>query len=152
MSNNVINTLYLLTLEQKICNIIMTETNTYPYMLRRCASSGIDMLFLLFFVINIAGLFDNIGLLTLPVKVALFCTFFLYEPLMVAYACTFGQLITRIRVRRLDNPAQQISLGNSFVRYILKNIIGIISFFTVHSNPERRAIHDLAVNSVVIKK
>jgi len=128
----------------------MNPNNIYPYMLRRCVSSGIDMLFVLFFVIILAGLFDEMNLLNIPVKIVLFSIFFIYEPFLIAYACTVGQLITSIRVRRLDDNTQKISLGQSFVRTILKNVIGIISFFTVHSTPERRAVHDLAVNSVVV--
>jgi uncharacterized RDD family membrane protein YckC len=40
----------------------------------------------------------------------------------------------------------------AFFRYVLKISLGWISFLTMHSNSQRRAIHDFAAGSVMIKK
>ena len=37
------------------------------------------------------------------------------------------------------------------IRYPVKLLLGWISFLTINSNPKRRAIHDLASGSVMIK-
>jgi uncharacterized RDD family membrane protein YckC len=75
---------------------------------------------------------------------------FVYEPVLTAYSTTIGQRVMKIRVRDYDNPSQPIKLGNAYIRLLVKNLLGWISFITIHFNPEHRAIHDLACSSVVI--
>lgn len=40
----------------------------------------------------------------------------------------------------------------AIIRYIIKISLGWISFLTINSNYEKRAIHDFVAGSVVIKK
>jgi uncharacterized RDD family membrane protein YckC len=75
---------------------------------------------------------------------------FVYEPVLTAYSTTIGQRVMKIRVRDYNNPSQPIKLGNAYIRLLVKNLFGWISFVTIHFNPEHRAMHDLACSSVVI--
>ena len=46
---------------------------------------------------------------------------------------------------------KKINILQALIRYILKVGLGWISFLTIHSNKERRAIHDFAAGSVMIE-
>ena len=75
-----------------------------------------------------------------------------YEPLLIAFATTPGQLMKGIRVRKNDHSSQRIGFGIAFLRYLLKISLGWVSVFTMHRDPRKRGLHDLAAGSVVIKK
>jgi uncharacterized RDD family membrane protein YckC len=77
-------------------------------------------------------------------------SFMLYEPLLTTYACTLGQAIMRIRVRSKDE-LKRVTLDQALGRMIVKYLLGIISFLTVPARKDRRAIHDLASNTIVIE-
>lgn len=76
-------------------------------------------------------------------------SFLLYEPLLTTYACTLGQAIMRIRVRTKEG-LKRIALGQAIVRMIVKYLLGLVSFLTVPARADRRAIHDLASDTIVI--
>lgn len=76
----------------------------------------------------------------------------LFEPLCTTLGCTPGNFISKIRVRRHSNIHQKLNFFQALIRYVIKTLLGIISFFTIHANPEKRAIHDLACDSIVIYK
>ena len=110
----------------------------------------LDQLFLVFLIMGISILLINLGLMSNILKVVFIIFFFLYEPLLVSINCTFGQWVTKIRVRKMNAPNQKISFFTALKRFIVKIILGVISFFTIHSNDEKRAIHDMIADSVVI--
>ena len=76
-------------------------------------------------------------------------SFLLYEPLLTTYACTLGQAIMGIRVRTLDG-LRRVKLDQAFGRMLVKYLLGVISFLTVPARADRRAIHDLATETIVI--
>ncbi|GAB4093791.1 RDD family protein [Flaviaesturariibacter terrae] len=76
----------------------------------------------------------------------------IYEPLCTTLGFTVGNLVKGIRVRRASDPSKRINFFAALLRYVLKMCLGWISFLTMHSNRERRAIHDLAAGSVMIRK
>jgi uncharacterized RDD family membrane protein YckC len=76
--------------------------------------------------------------------------FFIYEPFCIAFGCTIGNKIAGIRVRNFHDESKRISLFNSYIRFIIKLLLGIISFFTVTSDSWKRAIHDKAAGSIMV--
>lgn len=125
---------------------------TYPSLLARVQSTFIDLLviiFLMYLCSVLLGNFDDVP--NWIVIVLLVGIWGLYEPVCVALGCTIGNYIIKIRVRQEAKPGQRISLPASFLRYVLKTLLGWISFLTIGSNEQRRAIHDFAANSVVIR-
>lgn len=129
----------------------MTTEMTHPYLVRRYASLILDQLFLIFLIMGISTLLINLGLMSNALKIVFIIFFFLYEPLLISINCTFGQWITKIRVRKMNPSNQKISFLSALLRFIVKIALGVISFFTIHSNKEKRAIHDMIANSVVIE-
>jgi hypothetical protein len=60
-------------------------------------------------------------------------------------------IIFRFRVKDHEDRERRIGIFPSFIRYILKTLLGWISFLTISSNSEKRAIHDIASGSVMVR-
>jgi len=76
----------------------------------------------------------------------------IYEPVCTTFGFTIGNLIKGIRVRDISNTSKRLNIFQALLRYFVKVLLGWVSFITIHFNPERRAIHDLAAGSVMVKK
>jgi uncharacterized RDD family membrane protein YckC len=75
-----------------------------------------------------------------------------YEPLSMRLGATLGNYCTGIRVRRYLDPAKRINLFQAYCRYIVKILFGWLSCFTIGFNQQRRALHDMIGESIVIEK
>lgn len=73
-----------------------------------------------------------------------------YEPLFTSLAATIGQRVMRFRVRRQIDHTRNISIAAAYLRFSIKLLLGIVSFFTMGFDAEQRALHDMAAGSVVI--
>ena len=124
--------------------------NKYPTILRRYISTLIDVLFIFFIIIIISYLFQHENELIKRLRIVIILSmFFIYEPLFTSKFCTLGQKIMGIRVRdRLT--LERITIPMAYLRIIVKLFLGLISFFTIPLSKDKRAIHDFAVNSIVI--
>ena len=76
----------------------------------------------------------------------------IYEPLAMTIGCTVGNYLMKIRVKRNSDTTKRINLLQAFARFVVKIALGWISFLTMHSNKERRAIHDFVAGSVMVEK
>ena len=124
----------------------------YPELRERIQSTFIDTILivvLMFLSANILDKFDNV-----PnwIRIVIFALLFiLYEPLFMTLGCTLGNYIKGIRVRKDSDSTKRINFGQAIIRYPIKILLGWISFLTIHSDPKRRAIHDMASGSVMTK-
>jgi uncharacterized RDD family membrane protein YckC len=73
-----------------------------------------------------------------------------YEPLATAFGCTLGQALMRFRVRTVEG-LKRIGVTQAYGRFLVKYLLGIISFVTMPARSDRRAIHDLASETIVIE-
>ena len=122
----------------------------YPTLLRRYLSTIIDgILIVASFLIIPSILYQDAELARIARIIILLSMLLIYEPLCTSKLCTIGQLITGIRIRRRKDY-RKISIFSAYIRIIVKSLLGLISFFTIPVTREKRAIHDFAVNSVVI--
>jgi uncharacterized RDD family membrane protein YckC len=124
----------------------------YPLHIERIQSTLIDtvlIISLMFLHSNILDKFEN------PpdwIRMTLFLVIWvIYEPLCTSVGFTLGNYIKGIGVRNANNSEKKINLFRALFRYIIKILLGWISFLTISSNPKRQAIHDLAAGSVMIK-
>lgn len=123
---------------------------TYPTLLRRYVAFFLDVWFGWFLMIITMVILDDHESRS-AVMITLAAALLLgYDPLLTAYSATLGQRLMKIRVRDYHDPSQRIPLWRAYARIVVKFFLGIISFFTIHSNVEHRAIHDFAGESVVI--
>jgi uncharacterized RDD family membrane protein YckC len=83
-------------------------------------------------------------------EILLLLVFLNYEPVLTRFLCTAGQAVMRFRVREIDsgNPPP---IWRLYVRVIVKATLGLISFLTLPARADRRAIHDLAANTLVVE-
>lgn len=124
----------------------------YPLLSDRIQSTFIDMVLIVALLFLFTNILDNFNHVPDAIRMILFIgLFILYEPLCQSVGCTLGNYIKGIRVKKFTNTAERINLLQSLIRYIAKIALGWISFLTIHSNPKRRAIHDLISGSVMIK-
>jgi len=134
--------------------VFVEEINqeNFPPLIKRFQSLITDQVFIILCMVIFSQLFENTdeedtGALR---GFLLFGLFFLYEPFCLAFGCTIGNYIAGIRVRKFGNEEKRINILRSYIRFIVKILLGIISFFTVTSNKHKRAIHDIAAGSIMI--
>ncbi len=122
-----------------------------PTIKTRYISILVDGICLLLFALGISALFEKIGDVSGFVRgITFVIVIILYEPILVTLGCTIGQLFMNIRVRDFRNPERKLSFYLVILRFIIKIILGWLSFLTVTFNINRRAIHDLASGSIMI--
>lgn len=121
----------------------------YPRLVRRYKALLIDGLLLLTTLIIIMLLVQDSEMRTTIMVSSGFILSLTYEPMLTAYSQTIGQWMMRIRVGRYGDPLEKISLINAYIRWFTKGLLGWLSFVTIHFNPENRAIHDIASDSVM---
>lgn len=127
-----------------------------PSLLARIQATVIDTLFLLMTIVCFSLALDAIGTVPNWVRIAGIGAILLYEPLLTAYACTMGQKLVGIRVLDYNSlygqgTEQKLALPMSVWRFMMKSMMGWLSFITIHLNAERRAIHDFAASSVMVR-
>lgn len=123
-----------------------------PPLITRYKAFLTDILFLFTVLIIVMVLVDDSPARTeIMVTCGLLSTC-VYEPLLTTYSRTLGQRLMKIRVVQHANPSQKINLLNALIRLFVKVMLGWLSFITIHFNPEKRAIHDLASGSVMIRE
>jgi len=125
---------------------------SYPALSERIQSTFIDTLFIVFLMFAASGVLDRYDNTPDWIRITLFISLWvLYEPLCTVMGGTIGNRVKGIRVRQHSNEQRKINLAQAFVRYVLKLLLGWISFLTMHNNTQRRAIHDIASGSVMVK-
>jgi uncharacterized RDD family membrane protein YckC len=125
----------------------------YPSLSDRVQSTFIDTLFILILMFITASILDRYQDPPDWIRIVLFFILWgVYEPLCTTMGFTFGNYIKSIRIRRVSNPNRKINLIQALFRYLLKISLGWISFITIHFNEQKRAIHDLAAGTVMIRK
>ncbi|WP_435623225.1 RDD family protein [Flagellimonas sp.] len=99
---------------------------------------------------EILNLFDSV-----PdyVRISLFIAFtFLYEPIFVSvFGQTLGHSYSGIRVERDNDSGKHVIFPLALLRSIIKYILGWLSFLTVTGDEHKKAIHDHAAKSIVVK-
>lgn len=80
------------------------------------------------------------------------CCLLIYEPLMVSlFGCTIGHRFNSLRVRKDVPEYRKLNFFEAFLRFLIKLVLGRISFSIVHNNSNRKAIHDKTMNSTVLE-
>lgn len=139
-------------MKPEVLDEIQSEPVNYPPMIKRFQSLIVDQVLLITCMFIISNLFgtseeESNGALRGILFLGLFV---IYDPFCLSFGTTVGNLAAGIRVRQFKNEEKRLSIPNSYVRFVVKLILGIISFFTVTSNKSKRAIHDFASGSIVI--
>lgn len=124
----------------------------YPQLIDRIQATFIDTILIVILMYAFSGILDKFDSVPDWVRVIMFIGLFIaYEPLCMTLGATLGNYLKGIRVRNNLDPTKRINLLQAIIRYPVKVLLGWISFLTINTNQKRRAIHDLASGSVMIK-
>ena len=128
------------------------KNETFPSLLIRIKALFIDFCILLMVFAIMSLLVEAVGTVSDWVKgVVLIFMVYLYDPVFVAFTgSTLGHKAMKIKVMKFKEPEMRISFGRAFIRFLVKGLLGWISFLTVTGTKQKRAIHDLASGSIVI--
>ena len=127
------------------------NTEDLPQLWRRFGAYIVDLyfIFMLYYLISII-LPEN---LNSNYKIFLFIVVMLYDPLCTSLlGFTFGAFLFKIRVKDISDGSSKLNFLKAFFRYVVKLLLGWLSFLTIHSNEKKQAIHDFVANSVVVRK
>lgn len=126
-------------------------TYQYPTMLKRFQSNFIDRIItysLIAAFVYVAIAIDNNNL---ALRIGAIFIALSYEPLMLSWGGrTIGQRIMGIKVKQLSID-ERIPLLNAYAHFALRMMLGWFTFISIHTNNERRALHDIATNAVVVE-
>ncbi len=125
----------------------------YPILLDRVKAATIDAIILIaimYAASEVFALFESVP--NYIRMIVLVFVFILYDPIFTSlFGGTIGHSFIGIGVRKDNDTDDNISFPNAFLRFIIKAILGWISLLTITGNKKKKAIHDFAVNSVVIE-
>ncbi len=133
---------------------LATDQATFSSLKERVQAVFFDGLIILFIAFVCFSGLDSLGFADSPLKAPLFILLFvLYDPLMIAFAGgTIGHKMFNLEVKRSDNHEKNINILLAIFRFAIKTFLGWISLLTITGNAEKRAFHDFAGGSVVLKK
>ncbi len=124
----------------------------YPQLTDRIQSAFIDAILIVILMFVFASILDKFDNVPDWVRIVMFAALFIaYEPLSMTLGFTLGNYLKGIRVRKNSDLTKRINIFQAIIRYPVKMFLGWVSFLTIHTNPKRRAIHDLVSGSVMIK-
>jgi len=127
----------------------MYDATIYPSLLKRVQSTFIDGIFTFILIGLLVTLANSINDNSVTLKVIAIFLGLSYEPISIAFSRTIGQRITGIRVVSVNN-GKKVNILLAYLRYIVKTILGWLSFLTMHRDTQRRAFHDFIANTVVV--
>jgi uncharacterized RDD family membrane protein YckC len=128
-------------------------TEEYPSLRRRFLGITIDSLVIITVFIISGQLFDLIGDVSGYIRGFIFIfMFFLYDPAMVSFSGgTLGHRLMRMKVTDIDT-GRNLPIYKAIIRFVVKALLGWISFLAVSFNPSKRAIHDIASNAIMVNR
>ena len=121
---------------------------TYPSVLRRYLAALLDLAVIWICVLGLTRI-SAVANSSWGMPAAAATVIVLYEPLFTSFLCTLGQALMRFRV--VDHEKRnRVPLVRVYTRVIVKYVLGFISALTIPARSDRRAIHDLTVDSIVV--
>ncbi len=124
----------------------------YPSLVTRIQSTFIDTILVIVLMLVFSNILDRFPNVPNWLRISLFTLIFVvYEPVCTSFGATIGNYVKGIRVRKKKDLSKRINIFQAIVRYPIKFALGWVSFLTIHSNLQKRAIHDLAAGSVMIE-
>ena len=121
----------------------------YPSLLARVQSAFIDGIITFILIGLLITATNSLNGENIPLKVIAIFLGLSYEPICTAFFRTAGQMIVKNKVVDFTT-GKKINLLNAYLRFIIKTLLGWLSFTIMFSNKNKRAFHDFAAGSVVL--
>ena len=127
----------------------MKNTNT-PGVFLRVKAAFVDSVIMVLLFLAATDLFSNITVNTNYKILTFLLIVVLYEPLMVTInKATVGHRLFKLKVVQ-QYTGKRITIIAAIIRFVIKALLRWVSFFTITSNKNNQAIHDIATRSVVV--
>lgn len=125
----------------------------YSSLVKRVQAVMIDSALVLVVAFMVFSVIDSTIIDAPNIKaIVFFLLFIFYDPLMITGAgATAGQSMMSLSVRKASNHDEKVPFVLAVIRFVVKVLLGWVSLLTVTANPEKRAIHDFASDSVVLQ-
>ncbi|WP_299800596.1 RDD family protein [uncultured Maribacter sp.] len=122
-----------------------------PERIKAAVIDGILLIVAMYAVSEILSLFENVpNYVRISIAVLLFL---LYDPIFTSqFGGTIGHSYSKIMVKKDAITEQNINLVPALFRFLIKFSLGWVSLLTVTGNQKKKALHDLVVNSVVLRE
>lgn len=126
----------------------------YPGVFVRVKAVFVDTVVIILLMFGVSQLFELFPNVPDFVRLAAFIfIFMLYDPLFTSiFGGTIGHMVMGIRVCEEKDTSAKIFFPLAVARFVIKASLGWISLLTVSGNKKGKAIHDMAVKSIVIFK
>lgn len=124
----------------------------YPGVSARVKAIFTDSLILIVMMLVMSAVFSSFENVAEQLRIlAMVFIFFLYDPIFTSLTGgTLGHRLMGLRVKDAADHKNNINFFQAFIRFLLKATLGWISLLTVQGNSKRKAMHDMAVGSVVV--
>jgi uncharacterized RDD family membrane protein YckC len=123
----------------------------FPDLLTRVKALMIDAILLILLGYGLSTLFDHLTVVPSSWRQTCLLMVLLYDPILTSFAGgTIGHRALGLRVKQHQDSTQNIFILSALLRYAVKCFLGWISLLTVTSNSQKRALHDMIANSVVV--
>ena len=122
-----------------------------PDTIKAAVIDGILLIAAMYAVSEILSLFENVpNYVRISIAILLFL---LYDPIFTSqFGGTIGHSYSKIMVQKDAVTEQNIGLAPALFRFLIKFSLGWVSLLTVTGNQKKKALHDLVVNSVVLRE
>ena len=120
----------------------------YPTLLKRVQSTFVDQIIAFSLIGILITLANFINEDSNTLKVIAIIIGVSYEPLMMSFHRTVGQMMTGIRVNYYGDSGPLFLI--LYIRYIFKLGLGWVSLLTVTGHKKRQAIHDMISKTNVV--
>ena len=127
-------------------------SQAYPGILSRTKAAITDYLLIMVMMLIFSYFFELLEIVSSTPKIVAFLfIFFLYDPLLSAtVGGTVGHQLMGLHISKVTDESKNISFPFAVIRFALKVALGWISLLLILSDNKGRAIHDMAVGSVVV--
>ena len=124
----------------------------YPGVSARVKAIFTDSLILVVMMLVVSAIFSEFESVAEQLRIiAIVFILFLYDPLLTSFTGgTLGHRLMGLRVKDATDHKQNINFFKALIRFLLKATLAWISLLTVQGNAKGKAMHDMAVGSVVV--
>lgn len=122
-----------------------------PYLVDRIKALVVDTVIVLILMMIFSKLFGALEYTGENARIYAWLSLVLYEPVLVSMGGTLGHRMMKMTVRNSEDESKKIALHWSVIRYVVKLLLGWLSLLTVTQNSDKRAIHDMASWSIIIR-
>ena len=135
-----------------ISNTEFSNEHVYPSIMNRVQALFFDVWIIIGILMFLSStFFEDYEGRFVGIKVAMFFVILLiYEPVASMTGGTIGYRTMGMKIRRFGDLDKKIRFSQALMRSVMKLSLGWISFLTISTDPQRRAMHDKASGTVVL--